>query len=100
MEQILASIIESNSKNEVKHTHEDDLGIDIYAKEETKIANRSSSDYDILKEIWEGQDAITLMDMTTARQLMDFREKPIKSALKNSDTLMILVDRHKQNDKE
>ena len=40
------------------------------------------------------------MDMTTARQLMDFREKPIKSTLKDSDTLMILVHRHKQNDQE
>ena len=38
--------------------------------------------------------------MTAARQLMDYREKPIKSVLKDSDTLMILVHRHKQNDQE
>ena len=43
---------------------------------------------------------MTLMDMITARQLIDFIEKPIKSALKDSDTLMILVHRHKQNDQE
>ena len=40
------------------------------------------------------------MDMTTDRQLMDYREKPIKSALKDSDTLMILLYRHKQNNQE
>ena len=74
--------------------NEDDLEIDIYDKEEE---NRSSSDYDILKEIEESQEAKTLIDKTTARQLMEFRERPIKSALGDLDTLRILVHRHKPN---
>ena len=55
---ILNSVIKANSDSEVKPTHEDDLRTEIYDKEEASIENRSSSDYDILKEIGDGKYAI------------------------------------------
>ena len=67
LEKILASIIKTNSDNKVKLTHEDDLVTEIDDKKEASIENRSSSEYDILKEIGDGQGAITLMERTSAR---------------------------------
>ena len=93
-------VIKANSDNEVKPTHEDDLKTEIYNKEEASIENRSSSDYDILKEIEDGQYPITLMERISARQQMEFREGPIRSSLKDPDTLSIIVHRHKQNNQE
>ena len=40
------------------------------------------------------------MERISARQQMEFRGGPIKSSLKNPDTLSIIVHRHKQNNQE